>query len=48
MKLRSGKVKKNKKMVNKNGRIGENENKKGLDLENKMSKNKLEGEENEN
>ena len=47
MKLRSGKIKKNRKMATKN-EIGENEKIKEIELENKLSKSKLKGEESEN
>ena len=41
-------IKKNKKMNNENDGIDENEKIKGINLENKVSKNRLEGEESEN
>ena len=47
MRLRSGKIKKNRKMANKN-EISENEKIKETELENKLSKNKLKDEESEN
>ena len=47
MRLRSGKIRKNRKMANKN-EISENEKIKETELENKLSKNKLKDEESEN